>query len=70
MTGIYFRVRRDDKWVNLEIEHMTDEERDSGLATFDRFALLRTIHMLCANLSSVGANKPGELQNGQDPDRI
>ena len=26
MTGMYLRVRRDNKWHNLEVEHLTPEE--------------------------------------------
>lgn len=27
MTGVYVRVQRDGKWVNVELEHLTKEER-------------------------------------------
>ena len=27
MTGAYIRVKRDGVWHNIEIEHLTDDER-------------------------------------------
>ena len=28
MTGMYVRIRRDDKWQNIEVDQLTDEELD------------------------------------------
>jgi hypothetical protein len=27
MTGAYLRVKRGDEWENIEVEHLTNEER-------------------------------------------
>lgn len=47
MTGVYFRVKRDGKWVNKEIEYLTSEERRELLATWDHDSLVNTINHLC-----------------------
>lgn len=47
MTGIYFRVERNGKWENIELENLTSEERKLSLERFDREALIRTINILC-----------------------
>jgi len=29
MTGIFVRIRRNDRWQNIEIEHLSDNELNS-----------------------------------------
>ncbi len=48
MTGAYIRVKRDGKWQNIEVEHLTDAEREEALKDKD---LMGWIHMLCFNIS-------------------
>jgi len=31
MTGAYLRVKRNNKWENIEVEYLTDEERETLL---------------------------------------
>lgn len=50
MTGIYFRVKRNGKWVNKEIEYLTADEREEVLKDWDKDSLIRTIHILSNNL--------------------
>jgi len=45
MTGAYLRVKRNDKWENIEVEHLTDEERESILKDDDR--LMQWLHITC-----------------------
>lgn len=47
MTGAYLRVKRDGKWEAIEVEHLTDEEREDALAMREPKALLPWINMLC-----------------------
>ena len=49
MTGGYLRVKRNDKWENVEVEHLTDEERETILKDDDR--LMNWLHMVCNKLS-------------------
>lgn len=35
MTGAYVRVKRSNKWENIEIEHLTTEERKAIFLTED-----------------------------------
>ncbi len=51
MTGGYLRVKRKGKWENIEIEYLTDEERESILKDDPR--LMGWLHMVCNNLASV-----------------
>ena len=50
MTGIYFRVKRNGKWINKEIEYLTADEREEVLKDWDKDSLIRTIHILSNNL--------------------
>ena len=50
MTGMYFRVKRNGKWVNKEIEYLTNEERKELLKDWSNEQLLRTINLLCKGL--------------------
>lgn len=36
MTGAYLRVKRGDKWENIEVEHLTDDERQKILKNDSR----------------------------------
>jgi len=45
MTGAYLRVKREGKWENIEIEHLTDEEREFILKDDNR--LMQWLHIIC-----------------------
>jgi len=51
MTGAYLRVKRNDKWENIEVEYLTNEERESILKDDDR--LMQWLHLVCNKLTSV-----------------
>ena len=46
MTGAYVRVKRDGKWVNVEVEYMTSEEREVALEGRELQWLNRTCEVL------------------------
>lgn len=50
MTGAFLRVKRDDKWENLEVEFLTDEELDAAFLDRTPAALVSWIKMLCGHL--------------------
>ena len=50
MTGAYLRVRRDGKWVNIEVEHLTDAEREELLQDDPR--LMQWLNLVCRQLVS------------------
>ncbi len=50
MTGAFLRVQRDGKWENVEVEHLTDAERESTLANDPR--LLSWLHLVCGKLAA------------------
>jgi len=51
MTGAYLRVKRKDKWENIEIEHLTDKEREIVLKDDPR--LMQWLHIVCNELVSI-----------------
>ena len=51
MTGTYLRIKRDDKWQNLEIEYLTDSEREEFMKDDSR--LLYWLNMVCNTLVAV-----------------
>ena len=53
MTGIYFRIKRNGKWVNKEIEYLTDEEREELFKDRTNAELIRVINVLCHNLDYI-----------------
>ena len=36
MTGIYIRVKRDGKWLNMEIEYLTEAELRTNFENSDK----------------------------------
>ena len=53
MTGGYIRVKRDDKWDNIEVEYLTDEEREEILKNDPK--LIKWINMLCHTIVRIEA---------------
>lgn len=50
MTGAYMRIERDGKWDNIEVEYLTDEEREACFLERDPVELVRWINMLCGTV--------------------
>ena len=50
MTGACLKVQRDGKWLNIEVEHLTDEERSEAL---DEECLMDWLNLVCNKLSEV-----------------
>jgi hypothetical protein len=48
MTGAYLRVQRDGKWMSLEVEHLTNEEREEKLTSDHR--LIQWLNLACRKL--------------------
>ncbi len=48
MTGAYLRVKRDGKWVIIEVEYLTDEERIEILSKDDR--VIHWLNLVCETL--------------------
>ena len=44
MTGAYLRVKRDGKYHNIEVEHLTDDERETAIGEEDR---IKCLYFLC-----------------------
>lgn len=53
MTGAYLRVKRGNKWENVEIENLTDEELHEKFATREPQELINWMGMLCAKIRQV-----------------
>lgn len=48
MTGAYLRVKRNGKFENIEVEHLTDAEREKLLKDDPR--LINWLHLVCEEL--------------------
>ena len=51
MTGAFLRVERNGKFENVEIEHLTNEERESLFVDGDK--ALQWLNFLCDKLKEV-----------------
>jgi hypothetical protein len=50
MTGIYFRVERGDTWEAVELENLTNEERETLLSDRPKEYVLALLHATCAHI--------------------
>ena len=48
MTGAYLRAKRNGEWMAVEVEHLTDKEREEILKDDDR--LLKWLNLVCNSL--------------------
>lgn len=53
MTGAYLRVKRGDKWENIEVENLTDDEVREKFATREPQELINWMIMLCQQIREV-----------------
>ena len=47
MTGAYLRIKREGKWQNLEIEYLTDNEREELFREAPTEEVLRWLNFMC-----------------------
>jgi hypothetical protein len=50
MTGAYLRVQRDGRWQNIEVEHLTNSEREELLKDEN---LMNWLHCVCNALAQI-----------------
>ena len=48
MTGAYLRVKRNNEWKVIEVEHLTNKERELILKNDPR--LINWLHLVCKTL--------------------
>ena len=53
MTGAYLRVQRNGEWLNVEVEHLTKEERVDLFQGRDVPELLRWLDLTCEKLAEL-----------------
>ncbi len=68
MTGAYLRVKRNGKYENIEVEHLTEYEREDILLNDER--LIKWLHIVCNKLIFAenildGLVKDGILTKGE-----
>ena len=51
MTGAFLRIKRNDKYEAIEIEHLTDKEREETLKNDDR--LMQWLNIVCNKLAEI-----------------
>lgn len=54
LTGAYVRVKRGDKWCNVDISDCTDQERTEMLKNCDADRLIGWINFLCHSINGIG----------------
>ena len=47
MTGAYLRVKREGKWQNIEIEYLTDGEREELFKEAGTEEVLKWLNFMC-----------------------
>ena len=47
MTGAYLRVKREGKWQNVELEYMTDAEREELFKEAPTEEVLKWLNFMC-----------------------
>jgi hypothetical protein len=52
MTGAYLRVKRDGKWDNVEVEHLTDQERHHTFIDRTPKELVKWLNLVCNKLAT------------------
>lgn len=72
MTGAYLRVKRGEKWENVEVEHLTDEEIREKFATREPQELINWMIMLCEKLRHLeplldGLERDGIITRAPEP---
>jgi len=53
MTGAYLRVFREDGYVNIEVEHLSNEERQDAFIHRTPEEIVRWLNLVCNTLSEV-----------------
>jgi hypothetical protein len=53
MTGAYLRVKRGNKWENVEVENLTDDEIREKFATREPQELISWMLLLCQKIRQV-----------------
>ncbi len=48
MTGAFVRVERKGKWENIEVEHLTKEERDEIIGSRSAAEIMDWLDMTCS----------------------
>ena len=51
MTGAFLRIKKNDKYEAIEIEHLTDKEREETLKNDDR--LMQWLNIVCNKLAEI-----------------
>lgn len=54
LSGIYFRIKRGDKWVNIDLTDMTDEEVKEVCKAHTEEWLVSVIKRLCEVIKTIG----------------
>lgn len=53
MTGAFVRIERDHKWLNLEVEFLTDSERREFFANYTADMLIGWLNLTCNTIAAI-----------------
>ena len=65
MTNAYVRVKRDGKWQNVEIEYLTDGERQELFKEADTEELLRWLNFMCSEYQHLVLAVINRMEGGE-----
>lgn len=54
LTGVYYRMKRDNEFENVDFADMTEEEMNSVLEKYDRETLIRMCKILGKAVQDIG----------------
>lgn len=64
MTGAFLRVKRDDKFENIEVEHLTEDELKEKFLSRTPEELVSWMNLLCATIRKVEPILDDLVQDG------
>ena len=64
MTGAYLRAKRNGHWINVEVEHLTDEELRDKFLHRPAEELVNWMSMLCAKIRQIEPVFDGLVKDG------
>jgi len=66
MSGAYLRVKRNGKWENIEIEHLTNTELYEIIGSRDKEEIMDWLSMICRKLKHIEKTYFEKVENKEE----
>ena len=63
MTGAYFRVKRGEKYHPVEVEYLSNEEREKLLGDKEKAFLIDLVNILCNSINILEGESASNKDN-------